>query len=495
MAGSASAQAVDDRLVPRGSVRASVWPSFHAWDEAFGAGGGRVPLGRDVSAGSAFEIFPGASMLSTGLRSLSGDDDYAPNMGAVEGRVSHDVTRIDLGLHLGVTDWWTIGVTMPRIKNRAVIDMVFVPDTIGGDMGISPYVTAPNEVGAFLSELQTAASAAVARADALCGANDPQCAAATELAQRASTFDASMRGVYTATPFFPLEGSMIAGSLALAVENLDMALTSAGLAGIQTPLLLAGSRATEADLETLPTRFDRLGYAAPLQTRTGLWAWGDVEISTYARVLRLQESNRSIEVIAGGLLRLGTGTAASPDVPLDRGAGDGQTDVEGRLAAHGVSGPVSLRLGGIYGIQGSRALTRRFGDPGAVLAPIETRLTVDWEPGSYKVVEAEPGIRLARALTLSGTYRYLGRDGDTFRIAGGGAEDPVQLQGGASVSRHEVGGALTYDTAEPAAEAGFRPVRFRVRLITAVAGRGPDMPAGTRVDLGAELFTSLWGGG
>jgi hypothetical protein len=46
-------------------------------------------------------------------RTLSGIADYAPAMGPVAGRVSQDVTRLDLGLHIGVTDWWTVGCDGP----------------------------------------------------------------------------------------------------------------------------------------------------------------------------------------------------------------------------------------------------------------------------------------------------------------------------------------------------------------------------------------------
>lgn len=490
-----AAQAVDDRLVPAGSVRASAWPSFTSWGERFGPDGNRVPLGQGLSAGSALEIFPGSSVLVSGLRALSVAPDYTPTMAPVEGRVSHDVTRIDLGLHLGLTDWWTIGVTVPRIKNRTAIDMVFVPDTLRGDLGVSPSVTAPADVNAFLGALESAASAASARADALCGAGDPACASATSLAERAGMFDAGMAGIYAATPFFPLEGSTIGASLTQEVQELDAALTSAGLAGIGAPLVLADERPTEADLATLPARFGGLGYTEPLQTRTDLWSWGDIEIATYARVFDLQRGSRSLELMAGGLVRLGTGSGASADTPLAIGSGNGQTDIEGRLAAHAAAGPLSLRVGGTYGVQGGGTLVRRVSSPGTVLAPVGTRVTLDWEPGSYRALEAEPGIRFAPELTLSATYRYFGKSADRFQLVEGGGDPAIQPPSDTSASRHQVGGSLMYDTVDRSRTGGARPFRFHVRLLHAVAGRGTDMPATTRVDLGAELFTSIWGGG
>jgi hypothetical protein len=302
-----------------------------------------------------------------------------------------------------------------------------------------------------------------------------------------------MADVYGSTPFFPLEGSTIGTSLTQAVQDLDAALTGAGLAGIDVPLVLAGARPTEANLATLPTRFSGLGYAAPLQTRTDLWSWGDIEVATYARVLDMERGNRSLELMAGGLVRLGTGIAASADTPLALGAGDGQTDIEGRLAAHAAVGSLSLRLGGLYGVQGGRTLVRRVSAPGTVLAPVGTRVTVDWEPGSYRALEAEPGIRFAPELILSATYRYFGKSADGFRLVGAGGDATPLID--TSASRHEVGGSLVYDTVDRSRTGPARPFRFRVRVLHAVAGRGTDMPATTRVDLGAELFKSLWGGG
>ncbi|MEX2467529.1 MAG: hypothetical protein WD995_11510 [Gemmatimonadota bacterium] len=489
-----AAQAVDDRLVPSGSVRISAWTAFEAWDERFGSGGesGRVSLGQAISAGSAVSLFPGSSMLVDGLRTLTGMGEYEPTMAAVDGRISHDITRIDLGLHVGVTDWWTVGVIVPRIKNRSAVDMVFVPDTLGGDLGVSPYVTAPADVQAFLSALGAASTAAGTRADALCGSGDPQCASATSLAERAAMFDAGMTGVYGATPFFPLDGSAIGASLGQAVADLDAELTAAGLAGIEAPLVLSAERASEADLATLPSRFDALGYATPLQTRTGLWSWGDIEIATFARVLDIDDGSRwSLQVLAGGVARLGTGSAPSADVPLDLGAGDGQTDIEGRMSAYAtLGGRLSLRMGGLYGVQGSRDILRREPAPGDVLAPVSTRAVFEWDPGAYHILEAEPGIRMAAELTLSATYRYFGKAADTFRASDGATALPMT----ASSYRHEVGGSLTYDTVDRSRDGDARPFRFRLRVLRAVWGGGMSTPASTRVDLGAELFTTLWGG-
>jgi hypothetical protein len=134
---------------------------------------------------------------------------------------------------------------------------------------------------------------------------------------------------------------------------------------------------------------------------------------------------------------------------------------------------------------------RRVPSDGFLLAPASARTTLEWEPGAYRALEVEPGVRLAPELTLSGTYRYFGQEADGFRSANGGVVVPL----GEAASRHEMGGSLIYDTVERSRSGEARPFRFRVRVLHAVSGRGADIPAATRVDLGAELFRSLWGGG
>ncbi|MDZ7779627.1 MAG: hypothetical protein U5R14_06760 [Gemmatimonadota bacterium] len=503
-AATGSAQVIDDRLAPAGTLRLSAWPSFTAWDQRFGASGeaDRVSLGQPLTSDRALELFPGASTLTEGLRELSGAPDYQPTMGGVEGRVSHDVTEIDLGIDYGITEWWTVGASVPRVKTRTAVDLVFLPDTVAGDLGISPYLTARNDVDMFLGGLRAATTAAWSRADGLCESGDPACEDATALAQRTGRFDQTLSTVFHATPFFPLEGSSIATELADRITALDSDLRDAGLDGLPGPLVLSNARATEADLETLPAQFDRLGYAEPLRTRTSLWTWGDVELKTSFGVLTLgrplaARPGFSLEVQAGALLRLGTGRTPDPDVPLDLGSGDGQRDIEGRLAARARFGSrFSFDGGVLYGTQNQRTLERRGVVEGSALAPAASSVALVWDPGSYWAVEAEPALRLADALTVGGVYRYFSRGADAFSAVAdspSGTDDRSwTLPSGDPARRHQMGLTLVYDTATPTGAEGSRPLRLRLRWLHAVAGHGADMPVTNRIEAGAEIYAPLW---
>jgi hypothetical protein len=489
--GPLAAQLLDERLVPGGTVRLSGWPSFTAWDERFGDEG-RVPMGAGLSAPSALDLFPGGTEFVGELRGLLGDPEYTPVMGEVDGRASHDVTRIDLGIHLGITDWWTIGAMIPRVKNRTAIDLFFTPDTLAGDLGVSPGITDGGAVDAFLLDLADALTDASTRADDLCAAGDPDCASAQALAENAARLSMGLATLYTLTPFFPLDLSDAGTVLASEIATLDAELRAAGLDGIGAPLVLATQRPTEGDLETLPARHTPLGYGEPLRTRTSLWAVGDVELSTLVRVLQLGGRGAdvppwSVDVLAGVLVRLGTGRAPDPDVPLSLGTGDGQTDVEVRASAHATAGGnLSLRAGALYGRQGSRLLAMRVGVGDEVLVPLDRRAVFEWSPGSYLGFEVEPGLRLAPELTLSASYRFLQQDAPAFTPSEGSPPVPV----GRGSSLHRIGGALSYDTTAPRLDT--RPLRFRLRVLRAMGG--VRSPAATRVEFSGELFARIWGG-
>lgn len=487
----ADAQLLDDRLVPAGTVRLSGWPSFTAWDERFGDDG-RVPLGARLSSPSALDLFPGSADFLGEMRGLLGDPEYTPVIGAVDGRASHDVTRIEFGIHLGITDWWTIGAMIPRIKNRTAIDLMFTPDTLAGDLGVSPGITDAGAVDAFLLDLSTARTNASTRADNLCAGGDPSCASAQSLAENAARLSSGLTTLYRATPLFPLDASAAGTVLASEIATLDADLRAAGLNGIDAPFVLATERPTESALETLPVRHGPFGYDEPLRTRTSLWAVGDVELSTLVRVLRLGDRGAdvppwSVDVLAGVLVRLGTGMAPDPDVPLSLGTGDGQTDVEVRASAHATAGRVlSLRGGALYGMQGSRLVAMRVGVADEILVPVDRRAVYEWSPGSYLGLEVEPGFRLVPQLTLSASYRLLQHDAPAFTPSDASAPVPV----GRGFSLHRVGGALTYDTTAP--QLDTRPLRFRLRVLRAIGG--VRSPAATRVELSGELFARIWGG-
>src|SRR5690606_4432156 len=106
-----------------------------------------------------------------------------------------------------------------------------------------------------------------------------------------------------------------------------------------------------------------------------------------------------LTLLGGALVRLATGARPDADVPLDLGSGDGQVDIEGRVAIHARPiGPLHLRVTGRHGRQRERTTTLRVAPPGTVLTPVTARTDLLWHPASYRALQVEPFLRLTPTL-------------------------------------------------------------------------------------------------
>lgn len=507
----AAGQVLDDALVPGGRLRLDLNPVFTTWESRFGrtATGetGREALGEDLTTTDASTLYPGADALRAAIESLTGTPGYAPVLGETVARVNKDVTRIELGMHLGVSDRLTIGAMLPWTRTRTNVDVWFTADTLGGDLGLSPTYSDPAGVTSFLGAVASAEASAAAYAAQTCAASpgSPSCLSAQALSDRTSAFLGSAETAYEASPFFPIAGSTTAASLSQATAALSAELVAAGLPAIGASMAFASHYVGEEDFLTLPATLESGVAGAPLASVRGLWQVGDVEISA---TIRLLESRRpepgepspgfTYSVLATLLGRLPTGAVDDPDVFLDVGSGDGQTDLEGRVRAGLTFGQrLGLLTGARYGVQLSRTLVRRVAPPEVVLAPVTTRQLVEWTPGAYWGFEVAPGFRFSRELTLAGEYRVFRKYRDEYQLAGasvGAPVDPYVLEVESGVTLHEVGGTLRYDSVARAlaGESGW-PMQLQFRVLRAVAGGGGQTPVTTRVEFGVRLFRRLWG--
>jgi hypothetical protein len=508
----ASAQVLGDALAPAGHVRLDVSPVFTTWEARFGrtATGEtrREELGQDLTSPSAHTLYPGAEALRTSIASMAGLAAYTPVLGETVARVSQDVTRVDLGLHLGVFDWLTVGAVLPWTRTRANVDVAFLADTLGGDLGVSPLLGNAGGVAAFIGALSNAEASAVAHAAQTCAAQPgtASCASAQALADRATAFRGSAEIAYAASAFFPVAGSPTAAALSQATTTLDADLTAAGLPGIGTPMVFATELVDEQGFLLLPTTLvSGIASAEPLGSVRGIWQAGDVEVSATIRVLgpgpRGPAEPRprfTFSLLATLLGRLPTGQIDDPDIFYDVGTGDGQADLEGRLrGAMTIGDRFAVLGGGRYGIQLSRTLVRRVAPPEMVLAPFSTRQLVEWTPGAYWGVELAPAFQFSNELSVAAEYRYFQKNRDEYRLAGASVGTPLDpsvlaIESGAKL--HEVGGALRYDTvARVLSGEGGWPLQLHLRFLRAVAGDGGQMPVTTRAELGVRYFRRIWG--
>jgi hypothetical protein len=505
----AAGQLLDATLVPRGRLRLQAHPSFTAWDSRFGVAPDGTEreeeLGGDLTDPTGLSIYPGASAMIGAVESIIGAP-YAPTLGDARGRVTQDVTRIDFGGHVGVFDWLTVGVVVPWMQTRTAVDLFFAPDSAGGsDLGISPAVTSGSSVQSYLTGLEGAASAAAANATTACaGGASATCTSAQALADRATALFGSAGAAYGASPFFPMTGSAAATALATVSSGLDADLMAAGLSGIGATMPFATEVVGSDEFRALAATAGAGIEAFPLRTRRDLWRTGDVEVSALVRLLerRARRAEGGEEIrgltyrLTGGVLwRLPTGTPPQPDNALDVGTGDGQTDVEGRVIAMLAFGPIRLSAGALYGVQSETTLTRRVVPPEVVVAPLSTRRSVRWSPGSYVSLEIEPAIRVTDDLSLVGVARYFEKRRDEFALV---EPDPgldatvLALESGVKLT--QVGGGLRYSTVASWRDGvATRPLELHVRLMRARSGSGGHTPVTTRVEAGVRLFRRFWG--
>lgn len=508
------AQAMADPVVPRGRVRLDFATSVSFWDTRYGLrsdGGSTVAeeeaLGSDLTDPHGVSLFPGIPTLEQTLRSLSGDATFQAAVGSTRARLEKEVTRIDLGLRVGVFDWLTVGATVPYVNGRSTLDFVFGPDA-AANLGLNPTGSAGEGVSSLLSELGDAAVAADARATSICAAGaSAACQSAASLAQRANDFWQGMFGAYSATPLFPLGTAPVAARLREAVSSLDAALGAAGLPRIGAPVVFASTALDEKTFRALPSDPASGIGMTPLQSYPGMWRMGDIEANATVRLLEGERRDSAASaprlawaLYGGFTVRFPTGLLDDPDVLLDFASGDGQRDLEGSVtAALRLGSRVDLTGGLRYGTQASVDVVRRVAPHEALLPQAATRRAVRWTPGSYTFLEVSPRIHLGEALALAAGFRRYHKAADTYALVGedqGGAPpaDVTLLSRETETTLQEVSVGLRYSSLEL-----FRrgrvgtPAEIGVRWVSPLSGSGGQTPKATRLEASLSLFRRIWG--
>ncbi len=385
--------------------------------------------------------------------------------------------------------------------------MNFRPDTVAEPLGVNPSATNPTAVDGFLQALQSAEADALANASSVCSGSpgSAACTSAQSLADRTSAFRASTEEAYDASAFFPVAGTTTAAALDQATATLDADLVAAGLPGIGASMAFAAEAVTEETFLRLPATGVSGVLGDSLASVRGIWQAGDMEASLTARILEgevrdsaASHSRLSYRLLGTFLVRLPTGHVDNPDVFLDVGTGDGQTDFEGRLLGELTLGRrFGIRGGARYGIQMSRTLVRRVAPPETILAPLATRQLVRWSPGSYFGLEVAPAYRFSDELSLAAEYRAFRKYRDTYELTGpsvGAPVDPYVLEVESGVTLHELGGTLRYDTTARWLSGGARyPIQLEARWLRAIAGGGGQTPVTTRIEFGVRLSRRIWG--
>lgn len=509
-----AAQAMAEPLVPRGRVRFDLVPSITSWDTRYGLrseGGKKVEedeqLGMDLTDPRGVSLFPGVQTLEEAVRKLSGDDGFQGSVGATSARLQMDVTRIDMGLRVGVFDWLTVGGNVPYVKGVSTLDFAFRPDT-AANLGLNPASASGDQVSALLTGLGEAATAAAARAQTVCaGGSGADCTAAQALATRTSDFWNGTFGAYFASPFFPLGTAPVAARLRQALAVLEGDLVAAGLRGVGGQMVFASKALDQAGFLKLPSDPASGIGMTPIRGYPGLWQLGDVEVNATVRVLEGEVrdsaavSPRYAWALYGGLLvRLPTGVLDDPNVFLDLASGDGQQDIEGRVDGDLRVGPrFDVRGSFRYGTQGSVDVVRRVAAPEALLPQASSARAVRWTPGAYWFAELSPRFHLGEAVSFAADFRQFTKGKDTYELvgeepAGSAPADLSLLSRETEVTLRELAFGLRYSSVGLFHEGRVgTPVEVGVRWVRPLSGSGGQTPKATRVDISLSLFRRIWG--
>jgi hypothetical protein len=496
-------------LAPAGHLQIDLRPTIRSWDSRFGLrtegaeGEDRVEevesLGLDLTRGSGLDLFPGSSQLGLVLQELADDPSVEAILGPTRAQVTRTRVELPVEVRVGVTDWLTLGATVPLVQNRT--EVVFGLEADSSNLGANPLLTDPVGVRAFVDDLERALGAVRAQLD------DPT------LEGRLAKALARYRELYRTSPLVPAQGTAAGDALQAALDDLNTDLAREGVDPLTASVPLATTVITdEAGLRGL-LETGGYGYVAPLQTIPAVWELGDVELHGAVRLLTgaVPDPEGGLPtyswlVGAGARVRLGTGTPPRTDLLLHGGSGDGQTDVEGRLFAHATAGRFALRLHARYAVPLATTLARRATDPSRVLAPAATLTEVEWTPGRAVGLEVVSRVHLTPALAFTGSYRYRDVGEATFEgslppvpteplVFTGVSGSVAALGRETSSTVHRVGGGLLFSTipAWRRGETGFPfEVRFHVR--GAVSGSGGQTPDDLVAEFGLRLYRGLWDG-
>lgn len=120
----------DASPVARGSLRFSITTAWTRYDERFAAGGGTSPLGADLSTPAlGVAQLPLLAPTEASLQALAGDPTVRLSLGRLDVRGGARIVTMPIALEYGVTRRLSIGLQVPVVQTRRVIQARVNSDT------------------------------------------------------------------------------------------------------------------------------------------------------------------------------------------------------------------------------------------------------------------------------------------------------------------------------------------------------------------------------
>ena len=529
----------DDALVlPRGVFRVRAIAQQGTFDERFGAISGsglrpnrREPILTDLNIPSIGTLqFPNLLRVETGLRGLTGINDYALSLGRLQGTGDVRINAGSLVFELGVTRRLSVGAVVPFVDTRNRVDLQ-VNAGGEGNVGFNPasvgqVAAARQQNTQLVGQLLTAArtvEAAVGLPAGGCGtAAVPQC----QLVNGTRTFAGGVAQIYGAdavaglaasagSPFVPLTGSAAQNAIAARVQALRAQYGAAGAGITTTSPFAAPTNLTLADAQTILTDPAFGITAQPVGTadRRGL---GDMEVAAkYSLVntfghadpnARLAPSGVHLRTALTGAFRVGTGLAEEPRNFLDVPTGTGANAV-------GLRSNTDVLVGSRFWTTLTLRYTAQLPDdqvvrvvdrPERVLAPLYRQQKVRRDLGDFFELEATPRLVLTEWLAVAGQYYFRDKREDRYRgtflipdaVTGAGDVrlDASTLNQETLAVEHRVGGGLSLSSVAAFARGRARlPAEITYTLQQTVDGFGGAVPRLTLHQVQLRLYARAFG--
>ena len=490
--GPVQGQWLDNPAAPRFGVRVGALPSVTSWGQTFGADGGSLPMGSELTdPGLGTRLLPHLGPVEALVASLSGSPGFGIRMGGLRVIRSTTVVTVPVSLELGVTSFLTVGASLPFVRRRTESDVRFTPG--GANSGFNPALQDASAVEGFLTAFLSSLEEGRTLLGGVCGA-DPAGAACRGASAALNDGDALLQGLrllYGNSPVVPLVDSEAGIGLH---ERFTTFARILGQLGGTPPTGLPPLAAAPLDAEgfALFTQSGRYGVGLDtLGTVQRAWELGDAEVHASARLLERVDRDAAGNFLgrtflaAGAGVRLPTGQPPAAASLFDPGTGGGSVDLTLRL--HGdVARPWwGMRVEGRYTRRGPAELERRVAPPEAALAGLLLQRSLERSGGHLLGVEVAPRLALTPDFGVGVSYAFSRRSGELYRLveSGSGVDenplapptpDPAVLATGTEGSLHHMGFHATYTSVNARREgrATGRPFEVFVRYGYPVASGG-----------------------
>jgi hypothetical protein len=492
----------DDATVPgRGETRIRLGGIFSTFDDRYG-GFSTAPDDRRAPAGSRYTFdalgvaqLPLLSPLQQALAGITEGTPEAVSLGRTVGLARGSYLTFPVSGELGITRRFSLGVTVPTVRSRHVVDVRVNPDGTTGNIGFNPAIEASFPSAALAAgarernrAVQTQFTAAVTALQQLLttcptsstGTVPAGCervvanrAAATALVTSATSFAQGVARVYGAgsgtsangLAFVPVAGSSLQQQVERRLAALRQQFRDFGIESIATGTAPVGSpaRIAAAGLQRILVT-PAFGIQADSLASITRSSTGDIDVvgnvllvDTFgAGLARLTPTGFHVRATATAGFRVGFSggedaptlltdlpTAGGENALLFRGAADlafgrrAWATVAARWASPLADEQV-VRITDVPeqpfpGIERQQLVGRKLG------RELELQLTPRWSFGDYLAVAAQYSLRDKAADEFTGTFTL-------DSAAGGGALDASTLGIGTAAREQRVGFGLTYST-------------------------------------------------